>query len=145
AKYTARSTMRQRKFKNSEEIERKDENNDAQCEDKIRIGELKPAPGDFATGGFEHDQEERQTDKPGKNSTGKCDPAPQNFLTALPSVLNEAENFERDDRQNTRHQVQNDPTQKTEQKKSENSSRRNRDSQFDRCNRGSSDWQSRRP
>src|SRR6266480_6794088 len=102
-------------------IECKYENDDAQNENKICIRELKSPPGNFTTCGFKRDQQGRQTDKPCKNPPSKSDSAAQDFLTALPRVLNEAENLERDDRQNTGHQVQNDSAQKTEKEKREDS------------------------
>src|SRR6266446_498164 len=104
-------------FKNSKQIERKYENDDAQKEDEICIRKLEPPPGNFATRGFERYQQGRQTDKPCKNPPGKSDSTTQDFLAALPRMLNETENLERDDWQNAWHQVQNDSAQKTKKEK----------------------------
>ena len=117
------AALRQRNFKNSEEIERKDQNDDAQYENKIRIRELKAAPGNIVAGDFEADQDQGQTNEPGKNASGKSNPAAQNLAPALPGVLNESENFERDDRQHARHQIQNDSAEESEEEKRKNAAR----------------------
>ena len=66
----------------------------------------------------QHDQEKSETDKPGKNSSGKSKAAPQNLLPALTGVLNESEDLQRDHRQYARHQVENQAADKSQEKKS---------------------------
>ena len=82
---------------------------------------MQSAPGNLATGSFKNNQKQRETDKPGKDSRSKSQTAAQNFLPALAGMLDEAENLERDHRQDARHQIQNDAAEKTEEKKSEDS------------------------
>src|SRR5439155_7423614 len=97
-----------------------------QGEYEVRIRELKTAPAYVTPGAFKSDQQDRQRDEPRKNSYGERNPAAKNFLTALSRLLHKAENLERDHRQYARHQIQNDPTEKSKEQKREYSARRRR-------------------
>ena len=57
-------------LENAEEIESEKEDDRAHCDDKIWVGELK-GPGDFTTGRFESDHEQRQSAEPGEDADGE--------------------------------------------------------------------------
>src|SRR5947209_1276712 len=120
-KQTARKTLRQRNLEHAKEIQGEHENDHAQCENEIRIGELKSSPSDVAPSGLERNQEQSKRDEPGKNANRKRDSAPQNFLPALARLLNESKDFQRNQGQDARHEVEKKATDKTEEQKSENS------------------------
>src|SRR4029079_18508372 len=71
-------------------------------------------------------QQDRQRDEPRKNSNSEGNPAAKNFLPALSRLLDKAEDLERDHRQDARHQIQNDHTEKSNVEKRKNSVRRRR-------------------
>src|SRR5207237_219500 len=110
--------------KHAEEIQREYEHNHAQGEDKVRIRELKSAPGYISPRAFKCDQQNRQRDEPCKNSNCERNAAAKNFLPTLSRLLDKAEHLERDHRQYARHQVQNEPAEKPKEQKGENSARR---------------------
>ncbi len=120
AQQSARGRLRQRNLEDAEEIKCKDEDDDAQQKNEIRICELKSAPGDFAAGSFENNQEQPQADKPGEDPRREGQTAAQNFLAALPGLLNESEDLERDHGQDARHQIQNQAAKKTKEEKGKN-------------------------
>src|SRR5581483_3243518 len=90
-------------------------------ENEVRIRELKSTPGYVVPRCFEPNQKQCQPNKPCKNSRGKGDATSQNFAPALAGMLDKSKNFERNYRENTRHEIQNNATQKTEEQESEDS------------------------
>src|SRR4029077_77645 len=92
----------------------------------VRICELKTAPGYIMPCAFECDEQDRQRDEPCKNANRERNAAPKNFLTALSRLLDKTENLERDHRQDARHQIQNESTEKPKEQERENSARRRR-------------------
>src|SRR4029077_654451 len=101
--------------------QRKDQHNHAQTKNEIGVGELKPAPGNVVTSGFQPDQQQGKPNEPRENSRGERQAISENLLTALSRLLNEAEDLERNYRQHARHQIQNESAEKTEEQKRCNS------------------------
>src|SRR5439155_20273942 len=89
---TAGKSLRQGNFKYTKEIQSEHEHNQAQHENKIRIGELKTASSDVADRDLERDQKHRKRDEPHKNPKRERDAAPQNLLEALTGSLNQSKN-----------------------------------------------------
>src|SRR5207237_8506906 len=94
--HSATQTLRQRSFEDAEKIEREDEDNDAERENEIGVGELKSPPCHVPAGRFQRDEEQRERDEPDKNSGSEGQPAAENFRAALTRLFDEAENLERD-------------------------------------------------
>src|SRR5262249_21365927 len=116
---------------------RENENHHAQNQNKIRIGELR-RPGDVVTGGLDPDENERQADKPGKNSRNERESTPKNLCPAFAGLLDETENLQRDHRQNARHQIKKESADKSEEQERGESARRlcdcRRNNGLDRAN-----------
>jgi hypothetical protein len=104
----------QRNFEHAKEVQREHEDNYTQRKNKICVRELKAAPGHVASGAFERNQKQRKSDKPGENSDRKRNTAPQNFPPALACLLNKSKDFQRNHRQNARHQIQNEAAEESE-------------------------------
>src|SRR6267143_1281622 len=118
ARYRAATQpLRQRDFKNTEEIQSKNEHDRAHHQDEIRIRELE-SPRDFPAGRFQRNKHERQPNKPDENSADESETASKNAGPTLTRLLNEPENFKRDHRQYTRHQIENKSAEKSEDEKS---------------------------
>src|SRR5207253_10064943 len=90
---------------------------------KVGVGKLEPAPGHITSRAFERNEDECERDKPRKNSRSKGKAATENPLSALPGLLNKAEDLERNDRQNARHQIQNESSEETKEKKGHDTAR----------------------
>ena len=108
-----RGRGRERDLENAEEIERENEHDRAHRDDEIGIGELK-GPGDFVSGGLERDHERREPNEPGEDAGGESEAIAKNARPAVAGVLDETENLERDHRQDTRHEVEDETADEAE-------------------------------
>ncbi len=65
-------------------------------------------PGDFAAGRFEGDHQGSQPDEPGEDADRESEAIAENAGPAVPGMLDKAENFERDHREDARHEIENE-------------------------------------
>ena len=107
----------------AEKIERENEHDRAHHDDEIGVGELE-RPRDFVAGGLERDHEDREPDEPGEDAGGEGEAIAENAGPTITGVLNEAENLERDHRQDARHEIEDETADETEEKELEQAIRR---------------------
>src|SRR5215831_20503288 len=104
-KHSMHQRLRERDFKDAEEVQRENQNDDAEDENEIGIGELR-RPGDLMASRFQRDEQQCEPDKPNEYSGNERNSIPENTSPIHPGVFDETENLERDHRQDARHQIQ---------------------------------------
>ena len=75
-------------------------------------------------GGFEGDHEGGEPDEPGEDADGESEAIAENARPTVAGVLDETENFERDHRQDARHEIQDETSNEAEKEELQQTSGR---------------------